>query len=215
MLWKTCRRSIEHWLGVATCLLLCASAALAASRGSPTLPTFDEVKKTVRQYFDQLPKKQSGVIISRSQVEQVLRRLDRIGWRVADQKAILDAVLPDNSYLVTQLRTSAGMKFAKQLAEVPQGFDRLERLSRLPRGRQNVRNLIRGPDGYLMIEYMTTTPYGKNLSKMLSKDPGGKDFTKTTGRIYTVEMLLDRLEESYTKATGGAAKKKQRGQKGP
>ena len=80
-------------------------------------------------------------------------------------------------------------------------YDRLDRLSRLPHGQQTVRDLIRGPDGYKMIEYMTTAPGGKELGNQLSNAPQGKDFNAATGRIYTAEKLLLRLEQSRAAAS--------------
>ncbi|HLA85959.1 MAG TPA: hypothetical protein VJL29_14300 [Thermoguttaceae bacterium] len=192
MSWKTC------WSVFAVAGLLLAVAGRPAAAADP--PKWDDVKKAVMAYFERLPDYKRGDLLSRSQVEPVFGALERLGWRVAARKALVESVLPDNDPLVQQLRTPAGRKFARQVAGVPDGYDRLDRLRRLPRGRQNVENLIRGPDGYLMIEYMTTTPGGRNLGGMLSRAPKGKGFNQSTGRIYTVDMLLERLKQEYAKA---------------
>jgi len=204
VLWKTCRRSVLAGLAVAGGLLLLAAEGRTAD-ATKSLPKFSEVKKTVRQYFDQLPGYREGEILSRGQVEPVFRALDKLGWHVAQQKAIVEAVLPDSDPLVRRLRTPKGKKFARQVATVPEGYDRLDRLRRLPLGMQKVQNLIDGPDGYLMIKYMTTTQGGKELGQMLSQAPHGKHFNKPTGRIYTVDMLVERLKQEYAKATGTPA----------
>ncbi|MBN1589864.1 MAG: hypothetical protein JW888_10150 [Pirellulales bacterium] len=198
-------------MGVSACLLSWASVAPAAGQNVPSLPKFAEVKKAVVDYFAKLPKQKPGEIISRGQVEPIFGTLDRMGWRVAGRKSILESVLPDNDALVQQLRTAGGRKLARDVAKVPQGYERLDRLRRLPRGQQNIQSLINGPDGYKMIEYMTTTQGGRNLGTMLSKDPDGKNFNKPTERIYTVEMLLDRLAKEYEKATRRKSKPKQTG----
>ena len=48
-----------------------------------------------------------------------------------------------------------------------------------------------------MLQYMTETRGGENMGKQLSKAPKGKNFNKPTGRIYTVDMLLDVLKNLY------------------
>jgi hypothetical protein len=111
----------------------------------------------------------------------------------------------DGEFLVTQLRTRAGAKFARQIARLPGGYDRLEKLSRLPNGHQTIRDLIKGPDGYKLIQYMTTAPGGAELGRMLSKAPKGRRFNRPTGRIYTVEMLLERLGQEHRAAVQAAA----------
>ena len=207
MMWKMCRSITIAGPGLAVGLLMLASVSLAVTTsGNKPLPKFEQVEKTVVGYFDRLKGYKSGEILSRGLVEPVFRDLERIGWKVAGRKAVLDDVLPDNNTLVKQLRTPAGKKFARQVAKVPQGYDRLYRLSLLPRGRQNVQNLIVGPDGYLMIEYMTTTPEGKNLGGMLSRDPQGKKFNKPTKLIFTVDDLVERLKQEYAVATGAKGK---------
>ena len=55
---------------------------------------------------------------------------------------------------------------------------------------------------------MTTAPGGKELGKQLSDDPDGKRFNTPTGRIYTVPLLLSRLQESYAAALKAAGKTK-------
>jgi hypothetical protein len=202
MLGRTCRQSISFAAVAALGLLLASRQPVVA--GPATLPKFSEVKKTTLAYFEANKNYRAGDIISRSQVEAVLKQLAELGWRVAGRTAIVDAALPDNDMLVRELRAPSGRRFARRVAKIPEGYSRLDRLSRLPRGTQNVRNLIRGPDGHLMIEYMATTPYGANMGTLLAKAPRGKGFNKPTGRIYTVDMLLDRLEREYEKATAPA-----------
>ena len=88
----------------------------------------------------------------------------------------------------------------RQISSYPNAYDLLDRLSRLPRGRQTVRDLIRGPDGYKMLQYMTTSAGGRQMGKQLSNSPGAGKFNEPTGRIYTAEDLLRRLEQSRAAA---------------
>ncbi len=113
-----------------------------------------------------------------------------------DYKQILERVPAKDEFLAEQLRTPGGRKFMRQISRYDDAYDRLDRLSRLPHGQQTVIDLIRGPDGYKMLEYMTTTPGGEALGEQLSNAPKGKNFNRTTGRIYTAETLLKRLEQS-------------------
>ena len=171
---------------------------------SEPLPTFADVTETVRRHFETMPDYQPGDIIARSQVEPLFTQLKRMGWTVADRKSILNNVPADNAYLVRQLRTRPGRKVMRRIAKYPHAYDRLDRLSRLPHGKQTVHDLIHKVGGHEMIKYLTTAPGGIKMGKMLSKAPKGRDFNKPTGRIYTVKMLLARLNQSYAAARKGA-----------
>lgn len=207
MSWKLCRTRVVQ-VGLTIVLLGLTSGVRgepAAIDKAESLPKFPAVEKAVREHFAKLPDYRGGEILSRNQVGPIFRILENMGWSVADQKAILEAVLPDTDPLVRQLRTEAGKKFARQVATVPQGYDRLDRLRRASQGQQRVGNLIQGPDGYLMIKYMTTTSGGRELGRMLSRTPGGQNFNKPTERIYTVDQLVDRLKQEYAKTVGKSA----------
>jgi hypothetical protein len=195
---------------VAALLLAAAFAGwtpIRAAQPAPRIPTFGKVRQAVMTHFQALPDFQPGGIITRTDAQPVFDRLKQMGWAVADRDAILAALPTDGEFLVEQLRTPAGKKFAPQIAVYPQGYDRLDRLSRLPLGKNTVRDLIRGTGGEQLIEYMTTSSGGSELGKMLSKDPNGKKFNQPTGRIYTMEMLLVRLQQSHTAATRPANSK--------
>lgn len=170
-----------------------------------SLPAFDQVQKVVLDYFQQLPDYQPGSILTRSDAQGALDRLKQTGWTVADREAILSAMPTADEFLVQQLRTPAGRKFATRIAAFPEGYDRLERLSRLPNGKTTVRDLIRAKGGYELIQYMTTSRGGTELGKMLSQDPHGARFNQPTGRIYTANMFLARLAQSYAAATNRAS----------
>ena len=186
--------------------LLTWSGGSPARGASPPekLPPWTQVKQAVVAHFEALPDYQPGVLIVASEVREVLGKLERLGWRVAEGKEILGQVPADGEFLAASLRSPAGRKFIRGIGQSPDAYDRLDRLSRLPRGQRMVRDLIRGPDGYKMIEYMTKTPGGEFLGKQLSKAPDGRDFNEPTGRIYTVKMLQARLKESYEKARKAA-----------
>ena len=129
-------------------LLLCQYSNLssAASQDEQPLPSFAQVKETLARHFEG-----SGIeandLICQSDVKPIFKLLQMLGWEVVDSREILTRVLPDNNFLVRQLKTKAGHKFMRQVAGFPQAYDRLDQLSHLPQGKQTIRAMIRGPDG--------------------------------------------------------------------
>jgi hypothetical protein len=160
------------------------------------IPSLSELRQVVLRYFRAQRDYRPGDLITRDKVEPLLAQLRRTILPLPDAKRILNDVLSKDNFLAEQFRTPSGRKFMRQIARYDDGYDRVDRLSRLPHGKQTIIDLIRGPDGYKMIEYMTTTPGGWALGDQLSNAPKGKNFNQATGRIYTAEMLLKRLEQS-------------------
>lgn len=177
-----------------------AAIAVAAPKEdvrTKPIPSLSEVKQAVLRYFKAQPDFRTGDLVTRDQVEPLLRQLQKMGLPLPDAKQILEKVPSKDEFLAQQLSTPNGRNFMRKISGYKDGYDRLDRLSRLPHGEQTVRDLIRGPGGEKMIEYMTTASGGKELGKMLSDAPLGKNFNDPTGRIYTVEKLMARLEQSH------------------
>jgi hypothetical protein len=192
------KRSRWALIAIGTMALLAqALLGVATAVAGDSSPAFSKIEQVVVDHFRAIPDYQPGTIITRSQVEAVLRKLDRLGWPVAGRDEILGRVLADGEWLVQELRSSDGRKFASHIAAQPEGYDRLDRLTRLTDGKRIVRDLVQGPGGYRMIEYMTQSRGGRELGKMLSKAPSGAGFNQPTGRIYTVDALLTQLKKSY------------------
>ncbi len=160
-------------------------------------PKYSVFSKGIEKYFGQKRGYRDGDIISQSEVREVFRKLKSMGWVVTDQKEILAQVLPDNDYMVRQLRTKKGRVFMADLSKTPAAYDRLERFLRLPLSKREFRGLLNGPDGYKMFSYMVTSRGGKALGRQLSNIKQGRNFNKPTGHIYTVDQLVKRLSESY------------------
>jgi hypothetical protein len=173
-----------------------SKSVLAQDKTQP-LPKFEKIEAAVWQYFQSQGNFQASMLITKEQVEPLLGGLARMGFNLSDTKSILDKLPAGDEFLVKELYSPAGRKFMQSIAKYPDAYDRLDRLSRLPHGKQTIRDLVKGPDGYKMIQYMTTAPGGKEMGKMLSNAPLGTDFNKPTGRIYTVPMLLTRLQDQY------------------
>ncbi|MFZ1934956.1 MAG: hypothetical protein WCB27_21195 [Thermoguttaceae bacterium] len=184
-------------------ILLTAMLALLAGGAADTpqavvrpIPSLSELRQVVLRYFRAQRDYRPGDLITRDKIEPLLAQLRRTILPLPDAKQILQKVPAKDEFLAEQFRTPGGRKFMRQIARYDDGYDRLDRLSRLPHGKQTIIDLIRGPDGYKMLEYMTTTPGGLALGDQLSNAPKGKNFNEATGRIYTAEMLLKRLEQS-------------------
>jgi hypothetical protein len=195
-------RSRHCWLAlIAAAVIVCGSSELAqAGNQEKTMPEFSAVKKTVVQHFKKLPGHESEDIISRGQVRPIFDQLKRLGWVVADRNKILDSVPNDNDFIVQQLRKPGEEKFMRKISRNPESYDRLEKISRLDNGKQAVRDIMRGSGGDEIIEYLTTAAGSKRMRRSLTKEPHGAKFFEPTSRIYTVAMLLNRLQASYKAA---------------
>jgi len=179
------------------------SGRLLASDQS--LPTWQQVSRSIDQFYAQDKSRQPLDIITQGQTSPLFAELQKLGWKVADRDAILKRIPADNDFIVKQLRSKQGKKFMRDFSQYPDGYDKLDQLAKLPQGKKTVEALVRGPDGYKLLEYMTTTQGGANLNKQLSRTPKGKGFTKDTGRIYTVDSLKQALKKSYDRANTPAA----------
>jgi hypothetical protein len=182
------------------------SLAPAAGRQNGTaqpngrIPSAAAVEQAVWGYFQGRRDFRAGDLITRDQVAPLLKQLQTNGLPLSDADEILETLPAADSFLVQQFGTPAGRKFMRRISAYPNVFDRLERLAALPNGEQTIRDLIRNPGGEKMVAYMTTSPAGKNVGKVMTGGPQGKLFTVPTGRLYTVAMLLSRLEESRAAA---------------
>ncbi|MEN6450389.1 MAG: hypothetical protein ABFC96_07860 [Thermoguttaceae bacterium] len=183
-------------LGRLLAVLALLGGATSGWTADRPVPEFSVVRQTVLRHFQAQRDYRPGDLITREAAGPLLAKLKKLGLPLPDEKQLLADIPAENSFLATQLRTPDGRRFMRQIAEYPDAYDRLDRIARLPHGEQTVRDLIRGPDGYKMLQYMTTTPGGRTMGDMLSNAPGAGDFNAATGRVYTADDLLSRLEKS-------------------
>jgi hypothetical protein len=160
-------------------------------------PSFDRVTRTVETHLTANRNYRPGDLLTTATVEPLFRKLEKINWKVADRRDILKSMLSDGDWLARQFATQSGRDFMRHIADLPSGYDRVDRYRRMPYGQEQLADLISGPEGYKMIEYMTTTRGGKNLGTMLSQGVNGENFNRPTGRIYTELDFLKRLKKSY------------------
>ena len=166
-------------------------------RNNPA-PDIGSVTRAVEAHFASIPDYQPGDLIKRSQIEQVLTKLNDAGAPVPGADKIAERSLADDSFLVTQLASGDGQRFMRRLARIPGAFAHLDRLSSISRGEQLVRDLIHDKGGDKLIEYMATTRGGRKLGRMMAAVPDGSDLSKPTGRIYTVADLVAALKTAYS-----------------
>ncbi len=197
--------SITRWLVTAAVCSVSASCAMA--KGAKALPRFGEIERVVSEQFAALPDYQEADIVSKGEVKPIFPRLTKLGWKVADEKAILKQLLDDNNFLVQVLRTRDGKRFMRKVSKEQSVYDRLDRVAQHKRGPATIRRIIKLPDGEKYAK--TDTGLNPNLSDLVliydrrsAQKRKLKDFGKPTGSIYTADELLDRLKESYKKAGG-------------
>ena len=188
-------KSAQLFLFSGVALVACLSAAHADD-----LPAFSKVEGVVRRHFATLPGYQSGDLISRGQVQPIFGAIDRLGWKVADEAAIINGVLSDSNYLVQEFRTPDGEEFMRKVTGTPLALDRLDQIARLPGGKLMVKDFLRFPNSQLTF----TQKSGFDVSRLARLQPTNKpqvitqaDLDKPTGRTYTVDALVARLRLSY------------------
>jgi hypothetical protein len=186
------------WRALLTISAAILWAGIVAAAQRPSAPDMGFVAGIVESYFAALPDYEPGDLITRSQIEQVLAKLDDSGATVPGADKIIERGLGESSFVAKELGSKSGRKFMRKLARNPSSFSHLDRLSRMPRGEQTIRDLIRQKDGDKMIEYLATTKGGKNMGRMMANAHNGSDLNKPTGRIYTVADLLDAIKAAYT-----------------
>ena len=199
-----------YWSGLIIALALDYQSAngQGPAKHSP-MPRSGALKKVAADYFATQPDLRPGDLICRTDAEPLLDKLSEAGWQAPDGKKILASLLPPEHVLVKKLRSAKGKGFMRRISADPSAYDRLERLISLPGGERTLQDLIEGPDGHKLINYMTQTSGGHELGKQLSRSSQGRNFNEPTGRIYTAEALVQRLESSWSRAerpsTSGAA----------
>jgi hypothetical protein len=171
----------------------------AESASQPAPINFSAITHAVEVWFAAQPGFKSGDLITRDQVETVLKKLEDAGIHVPDAKSIAERSLANDSFLIRELTTPSGRKFMRRLASKPGAFSHLDRLSTIPRGEKLIRDLIRDKGGDKLIEYLATTKGGHKMGSMMAAVPGGGNLNNPTGRIYTVADFESALQSSLAK----------------
>ncbi len=177
----------------------------AATKGAP-LADWSTFRAVAVRQLAMTPGYKSGDLITAPNVEPIFDQFRRMGWVIKESRAIGHELLKDKDFIARKLHTKQGRKFMRRIAKYPNAYDRLYRLGGLSNGRATVSDLVAEPGGHEMIEYLTSEKGGTNLGKMLSKTPKGKGFNKPTGRIFTEQQLLKRLQACHVRETQARSK---------
>ncbi|MFV1964220.1 MAG: hypothetical protein ACC628_02265 [Pirellulaceae bacterium] len=179
-----------------------AVSVVEASEEQP--PSLAVVQHLVNSHFSARRDFQKGDLISKRDVLPIFTELQGLGWKVADQAEILSLVLDDGSAVVQTTRTRNGKKFMRKVSGYRLIYDRLDRITREPGGRRLLADLVKLPDAERYAK-MKSRRGALNMLDFLPKNRSGKrrriaDYEKPTGRIYTIDAFLKRLQQSHSKA---------------
>ena len=198
------RSAYAHSLCALATIYCFFGAGLIQAAEKKSRPAFDKVRSTVQRHFENLNAYKSGDIISKDEVRPVFQKLNKLGWKVKDEKKILEDTLDSSHVVVKTLRTRDGRRFMRKVSGERLIYDRLDRISHESGGQRLIRDLPKLPDA---------SRYAKNkrpravpgLLDLLPKKRSGKtrridEYNKPTGRIYTEDDLIKRLKKSYDAA---------------
>jgi hypothetical protein len=186
----------EAALAAAVAVLMTGLASAA-----PRVPakTDRSPAKVIESYFATLPGYQKGDLITRSQIEKVIAKLEVSGTKVPNAGAIAKSGMADDSFLVREFATAEGRRFMRKMSQRPGMYAYLDRLSTIPRGQTIVHDLIGKKDGDKFVEYLATTKGGHNMGSMMAHTRGGTDLNTPTGRIYTADDLIAAFKGAMAK----------------
>jgi hypothetical protein len=172
----------------------------ASAQRTTSAPYDSALAHMVESYFATVDGYEKGDLITRSQIEKAIAKLESAGVKFPDANAIAELGLADDSFVVRELSTADGRRFMRRLAKYPGTYSHLDRLSTIPRGQTLIRQLERQKDGDQLIVYLATTKGGQNMGDMMAQARGGVDLNKPTGRIYTVDDLIAVLKKAIAKS---------------
>jgi hypothetical protein len=174
-------------------LAVCAVLVLSTARPAwGKLPTFDAVEQTAREHFAAKSGYRDGDVITKSDVQPLIKKLEKQGFPVTEKQQGVDPLLPDASPLAQLLRTPAGARLMSQCRSLPNVYDRLERLCRFPAGRALVADII----GQQKLDVLATlcTPEGaQQLQAHFFPEPAVVNFDTVSGKVYTQAQLIEHL----------------------
>ena len=172
------------------------SVTRASNRPSPAV-----VRRMVADYFSNKADYERGDLITRRDVQAILKQLRQRGIVPKDAKEILEAALPESHFLVELSRSTRGRRFLRKTKNEELIYDRLDRIAGVPNGQRMLRDLVKLPDAhrYAPMRPARGTPSMLDLlpKRGSSRTRTIRDYSKPTGRIYTEDDLVKRLGDSF------------------
>ncbi len=195
-------KKIFSWITWATVAFFGSAApSLGQSLQVQEFPEYARVRSIIEARLLAQPDFRRSDLISRGDVASALREVEALGWKDVSRSEVISQMLDDGEFLVRELRSPQGRTFMRRVADYRLIYDRLDRVSRAPGGHALIHDLIKLPDGHRYAR-METPPGVPSLTDLLPKGLSGKtprikDLDKPTGRVYTLDELLRRLETSH------------------
>jgi hypothetical protein len=206
----SCRPSALWSIAVLLCFsVVCASLSVAAEKPDANRWKKEKIEKFVTKFFLNIPGFKEGDLITKTQVDSLLKHMSKQGWVVkpAEREAIIDRVLDDNSFMVQQLTTAKGRSFLNRIRNLPNGIDRVERIAEMPKGKRDVQALIyRVPDGHKWIEALTVPKNGVRLNQNFNRSAHGSKMYEETDRLYFAHQLIEELASVVEIPKGSSAR---------
>lgn len=207
----SCRPSALSSIAALLCLSVCCGSISVADDDANARNQWKtaKVEKYVTEFFLNAPGYQDGDLISKTQVETLLKQMNKQGWVVKpeDREAIMERVLDDNSFMVKQLTTAKGRSFLNQIRSLPNGIDRVERIAEMPKGKRDVHALIHQvPDGHKWIQQLTVPKAGIRLNQNFKRSAHGSKMYKETNRLYFADQLIEQLAKVVEVPKGSATR---------
>ncbi len=167
---------------------------------SSSRPSLAVVRRVVADYFSKKTDYERGDLITRRDVQTILKQLRKRGIVPKNAKEILEAALPESHFLVELSRSTRGRRFLRKTKNEELIYDRLDRIAGVPNGQRMLRDLVKLPDAhrYAPMRPARGTP---SMLELLPKRGSSRtrtipNYAKPTGRIYTEADLVKRLGES-------------------
>src|SRR5436190_463499 len=99
---------------------------LAVGAQRTRVPDDIAITKAVESYFASQPGFQKGDLITRSQIEKVLTKLQAAGVKIPEADGIAKLGLADDSFIVRELSTADGRKFMRKIGNNPGAYSHLD-----------------------------------------------------------------------------------------
>jgi len=177
------------------CLATCGVSSLTVAAAERDQISIADFKRVVGAFVAQ-GNVSTNEVISQRDVLPLFSALERRGM-ILKRKALLELIPQDQSPLVRLLRSPHGRKFIGQTAGNELMFDRLDRIANEPGGERLLRDLMKLPDAARYAK-MDTGPGVPDLIDFLPKSRSSKtrrikDYKKPTGKLYTLDSVIDYL----------------------